>query len=213
MARCIIVLPLYGGEALERVIPRKGDLLLCADGGYARAVEAGLKPDGVIGDFDSMSRAQVQDCPVLTLPTHKDDTDTGRCMAEGRARGYREFLLAGGIGGRLDHTLANVQLLYDAALRGEQAVLLGGLNELRVLLPGSYRLPRQEGMHLSLLAYSEEVTGVTVRGVAYPLEEHTLTNRFPLGVSNEWTTGEAELSFAQGALLVLYTRDDVTRRG
>lgn len=207
MARCIIVLPLYKGEALEQVAPGEGDLLLCADGGYARALEAGLKPDGVIGDFDSMPRSRVQGCPVLTLPTHKDDTDTGRCMAEGRDRGYREFLIAGGIGGRLDHTLANIQLLYDAALRGERAVLLGGLNEMQVLLPGSYRLPRREGRHLSLLAYSEEVSGVTVRGVEYPLENYTLTSRFPLGVSNEWTEAEAELSFTQGALMVLSTRD------
>lgn len=73
---------------------------------------------------------------MLTLPTHKDDTDTARCMEVGRERGYREFLLAGGIGGRLDHTLTNIQLLYDAALRGEEAVLLGGCNEARMLMRG-----------------------------------------------------------------------------
>ena len=57
-------------------------------------------------------------------------------------------------GGRLDHTLSNLQLLYDAALRGEEAVLLGGYNQVRVLLPGRYDLPRQRGWKLSLLAYS-----------------------------------------------------------
>lgn len=212
MPRCIIVLPLYGGEAPEEVRKEPGDLLLCADGGYERAMAYGLVPDGVIGDFDSMPRERVGDCPVLTLPTHKDDTDTGRCMEEGRRRGYGAFVLAGGVGGRLDHTLSNLQLLYDAALRGEEAVLLGGFNRVQVLLPGSYRLPRRPGWKLSLLAYTPQVEGVTLRGVEYPLQGAALTNRFPLGVSNEWTAEEAELSFTAGALTLLYTKDAPARQ-
>lgn len=210
MSRCIIVLPLYAGEAPELVRKQPGDLLLCADAGYARAVAAGLKPDGAIGDFDSMPRETVRDCPVLTLPTHKDDTDTARCMEVGRERGYREFLLAGGIGGRLDHTLTNIQLLYDAALRGEEAVLLGGCNEARMLMPGVHRLPRHEGWKLSLLAYTPEVKGLTLRGVEYPLTDYTLVNHTSLGVSNEWTADFAEVSFTEGALLAIYAKDALT---
>ena len=212
MPRCIIIQPLYQGEAPETVRREPGDLLLCADGGYERAVACGLAPDGVIGGFDSMPRDRVGDCPVLTLPTHKDDTDTGRCMEEGRRRGYRSFVLAGGIGGRLDHTLSNLQLLYDAALRGEEAVLLGGCNQARVLLPGRYVLPRRPGWKLSLLAYTPQVEGVCLYGVEYPLTDATLTSRFPLGVSNEWTAAEAELSFAAGALTLLYAKDAPLRQ-
>lgn len=212
MSRCIIILPLYEGEAIERVRKQPGDLLLCADAGYACAVAAGLTPDGVIGDFDSMPRAVVGDCPVIALPTHKDDTDTEHCMAVGRERGYHSFLLAGGIGGRLDHTMTNIQLLYDAALRGEEAVLLGGLNEARILMPGCHRLPRRAGYHLSLLAYTPEVTGLTLRGVEYQLTDHTLVNHTSLGVSNEWTAEEAVISFTGGALLTIYAKDASLQR-
>lgn len=207
MPRCIIILPLYAGEAPEQVHKAPGDLLLCADGGYKRALAYGLVPDGVIGDFDSMPRERVDGCPVITLPTHKDDTDTARCMEEGRRRGYRSFVLAGGVGGRLDHTLSNMQLLYDAALRGEEAILIGGCNQMRILLPGSYTLPRMTGWKLSLLAYTPQVKGVCLQGVEYPLSSAVLNNRFPLGVSNEWTAAQAELSFAEGALMLLYAKD------
>ena len=128
----------------------------------------------------------------------------------GRERGYREFLLAGGIGGRLDHTLTNIQLLYDAALRGEEAVLLGGCNEVRMLMPGAHRLPRHEGWKLSLLAYTPEVKGLTLRGVEYPLTDYTLVNHTSLGVSNEWTADFAEVSFTEGALLAIYAKDELT---
>ena len=191
MPRCIIILPLYAGEAPEQVHKASGDLLLCADGGYERALAYGLVPDGVIGDFDSMPRERVDGCPVITLPTHKDDTDTARCMEEGRRRGYRSFVLAGGVGGRLDHTLSNMQLLYDAALRGEEAILIGGCNQMRILLPGSYTLPRITGWKLSLLAYTPQVKGVCLQGVEYPLSSAVLNNRFPLGVSNEWTAAQS----------------------
>lgn len=212
MPRCIIILPLYAGEAPDEVRKETGDLLLCADGGYERATACGLIPDGVIGDFDSMPRERVGDCPVLMLPTHKDDTDTARCMEEGRRRGYRSFVLAGGVGGRLDHTLSNLQLLYDAALRGEEAVLLGGYNQARVLLPGSYDLPCRPGWKLSLLAYSPQVEGVCLQGVEYPLQDAELTSRYPLGVSNEWTAPRAELSFTAGALTLLYAKDAPLRQ-
>lgn len=207
MPRCIIILPLYAGEAPEQVRKEAGDLLLCADGGYENALAYGLVPDGVIGDFDSMPREKVGACPVITLPTHKDDTDTARCMEEGRRQGYRSFVLAGGIGGRLDHTLSNIQLLYDAALRGEDAVLLGEYNQVRILLPGSYTLPRIPGWKLSLLAYTPQVEGICLRGVEYSLSNATLNNRFPLGVSNEWTSPQAELSFTAGAMMLLFTKD------
>lgn len=68
MPRCIIILPLYAGEAPEQVHKASGDLLLCADGGYERALAYGLVPRWVIGDFDSMPRERVDGCPVITLP-------------------------------------------------------------------------------------------------------------------------------------------------
>lgn len=207
-----MIAPLYAGEEQEWLRPAEGDLVICADGGYDAAVRWGFRPDLTVGDFDSMPLSHVREGEILRLPVHKDDTDMAVCLAQGRARGFRAFRLAGCIGGRLDHTLANLQCLYDCALRGEDAWMADRLNRVTVLTPGEHVLPAIPGRHLSLLSMTPETTGVTLRGAAYPLQNATLTNRFPLGVSNEFEGGEAVVSFASGALTALYTTDDTFGR-
>lgn len=164
MARCIILTPLYAGEELPWIAPQPGDFLICADGGWARARQFGLTPQLVVGDFDSMPPAMRPDVPTLTLPTEKDDTDLVVCLHEGRKRGYTEFILAGAIGGRFDHTLSCLQCAADCALRGERAWLVDGQNRATILAPGTHHLPKMPGRKLSLLAYSPEVRDVTLTG-------------------------------------------------
>lgn len=207
MPRCIIIAPLYRGEEPQWLEKREGDCLICADGGFDAAAAHGLTPDLVVGDFDSMPRSHVRGAPVLELPVMKDDTDMVVCLQEGRKRGYREFLMAGCIGGRIDHTLSNLQCLYDCALRGESAWMCDAQNRMTVLTPGRYTLPRLPGRKLSLLAYTDTAKGVCLTGTLWPLSNAVLTSRYPIGCSNEITAGEAELSFAAGAIIVMYTQD------
>lgn len=207
MARCIIIAPLYRGEEREWLTPQPGDLLMCADGGWDAAVRHGLRPSLVIGDFDSMPEGLLPEAEVIRLPVHKDDTDMVACLREGRSRGYREFVMAGCIGGRIDHTVSNLQCLYDCALRGESAWMCDDQNRVTVLLPGSYTLPAIPGRRLSLLAFSEEVRGVNLTGTEWPLAGATLSARWPLGCSNEFRAPQAELSFTSGALIVACCED------
>ncbi|MBR4082243.1 MAG: thiamine diphosphokinase [Clostridia bacterium] len=207
MGKCVIIAPLYEGEEAEWLRVGSGDLTLCADGGYDAAVRHGIVPDMVIGDFDSMPADYVKECPQLILPVHKDDTDMAVCLREARERGYREFRIAGCLGGRLDHTIANLQCLYDCALRGETAWMADRWNRVTVLLPGAYTLDALPGRKLSLLAYTPEVTGVTLKGAEWTLEDATLTSRVPLGVSNEPVDPHPFLSFTSGALILCWSRD------
>lgn len=205
--RCIIIAPLYGGEEKAWLTPREGDLLMAADGGWAAAKRHGFQPSVIIGDFDSMPEPDAPGAEIIRLPVHKDDTDMVACLREGRRRGYRSFLLAGCMGGRFDHTMSNLQCLYDCALRGEEAWMCDARNRVTVLLPGEYELSAMAGRKLSLLAFTPEVKGVTVRGVEYPLTDAVLSSRFPLGCSNEFRAETASLSFAEGALIVIYSED------
>ena len=209
MSKCVIIAPLYHGEEARWLRPEPGDLVLCADGGYDAAVRWGIRPDLVVGDFDSMPVSHVAGVPIHRLPVHKDDTDMEVCLAEGRSRGYREFRLAGCMGGRLDHTMANLQCLYDCALRGEEAWMADGCNRATVLLPGEHVLTPMVGRHVSLLAFTPEVTGVNLTGTEWPLHHATLTQRDPLGVSNEALEARVHLSFEAGAVLLIYARDSV----
>ncbi len=210
--RCIILAALWDGDWGEVPPPGEGDLLLCADRGYLQAKKQGLSPALTVGDFDSLPGTVAPEGAVLRLPREKDDTDTAVCLREGRCRGYRSFWVGGGLGGRLDHTLANLQLSAACALRGERLVLWDALNRAEVLPPGDWRLPAREGRKLSLLAWTPRVEGVTLTGARWPLAEAVLEQHIPLGVSNEWTAPEARLSFRQGLLLVCVSMDGAVSR-
>lgn len=207
MARCIILAPLYAGEELEVVRPQEGDILLCADGGWVKAKQFGLRPALVVGDFDSMSPLTEVDAPVLRLPREKDDTDLAVCLHEGRKRGYIEFVLAGCLGGRFDHTFSVLQCMADCAMRGEKALVLDKQNRVMILAPGAYTLPQMPGRKLSLLAYSPKVEDVCITGTKWPLQHAVLTANRPLGCSNEFVAETAELSFGTGLLMVCYSTD------
>lgn len=209
MAVCRIIAPLYAGEEKEWLAPAPGDLFLCADGGYDAAVRHGFHPDLVIGDFDSMPEAHVRGCKKVVLPTHKDDTDMVACLQRGREAGYSEFRIAGCLGGRLDHTLANLQCLYDCALRGETAWMADPCNRVTVLRPGTYTLSPLPGRKLSLFAWTERVRGIDLNGTEWELHGAELTNRRPLGCSNEVRTAAPVLSFTEGALVLVWSRDTV----
>lgn len=206
MARCIIIAPLFQGEELAWLEKREGDLIICADAGYRAAKACGITPDVTIGDFDSLGYVP-EEGEVLRLPVYKDDTDMVVCLREGRARGYREFLVAGCLGGRFDHTLSCLQCAADCALRGERVWLCDPWNRVTVLAPGQYSIPALPGRKLSLLAYSQEARGVTLKGTMWTLDDAVLTNSYPLGCSNEWVSDEAQLTFTEGLLVVTLSGD------
>lgn len=206
MPRCIIIAPLYQGEERALVTPQEGDVLICADGGCRAALRFGLRPTLTIGDFDSMPVSEVQGERII-LPVEKDDTDLVVCLREGRKRGYREFIAAGCLGGRFDHTIGALQCAADCALRGESLWLCDIQNRVTVLRPGMYAFPALPGRKLSLLAYTPVVKGVTLQGAKWELTNAELTHRWPLGCSNEWVAPEATLTFAEGLLLVSFSAD------
>ena len=105
-------------------VPHEEDLVIAADGGYAKLQAVGIHPDLVIGDFDSLGAAP-NEREVIVLPTVKDVTDTWAAIELGKERGYTEFWLYGCTGGRFEHTLANVQTLAALAEQGMQGWLVG----------------------------------------------------------------------------------------
>mgnify|MGYP004574164115 FL=1 len=187
-------------------LPQKqpGDLLIAADKGWEQL--GGQTPDLVVGDFDSLGYVP-QNAPVLRHPVRKDDTDSLLAVREGLSRGYRQFVLLGASGGRLDHTLANIQVLLFLAERGAHGFLQGERDCAAVVCGGTLRLRGGQG-RVSVFALDRTVTGVTLAGLDYPLDGAALTDSFPIGVSNAFLPGqEARITAEQGRLLVLWDGD------
>lgn len=184
------------------------DLLIAADGGFLTVERMGLVPHLVIGDFDSLGKRP--DHPnTVVLPTVKDDTDMCAAIRLGRERGYTRFALYGGTGGRLAHTLANLQLLDGLAREGCQGFLVGEGTISTAVYNGELQFPAHMSGYLSVFCVSGRAEGVALRGLKYELSNETLTGSFPLGVSNEFIGTASRVSVANGSLLVLWQGDDV----
>lgn len=192
------------GDPDRSARPAPGDFLIAADAGYLTMERQGLTPDLVVGDFDSMPPP---DHPHLVRhPVEKDDTDAALAVEEGLKRGFRRFVLCGALGGpRLDHTLANLQLLARLSRGGCEAFLTGGGTVVFALTDGRVCFsPACSGV-LSVFCHGERAAGVTERNVFYPLENRTLTGDVALGVSNQFVGAPAEISVRSGTLLLLWT--------
>lgn len=194
---------------------KPGDFVVAVDAGLERLLAQKIEPDLVLGDFDSLDKGYYaflekleKDHPdrLLRLPVEKDDTDTIYAARICLKHGCRKFLLYGALGGRLDHTIANIQTLVWLKDQGADGALIGKnvfvtvMEGEKVLLPEGY-----EGT-FSLFALDPKVTGVTLEGMKYPLSDAVLTSSFPLGVSNEaFANQRAAVQVCEGkALMILH---------
>ena len=200
---CLI---LSGGDYCE--IPaelRAAEFVIACDRGWEYAESLGLVPNLIVGDFDSAPMPE-NGIPVELLPVRKDDTDTMYAVRTALDRGYRNIAIACAFGGRLDHAVANLQSAAFAVSHGGRCRLIGTDTEALVFMAAREAFPRRDGWSLSLLSLSDECTGVTIHGTKFDGENLTLTNSFPLGVSNVWTAEEAIVSAESGTLMVIQSR-------
>ena len=125
-------------------------------------------------------------------------------LREGLERGYRRFVLLGGVGGRLEHTLANLQSLAWLTTQGARGILAGEGTVATVLCRERMTFPAGLTGFWSAFCLSGTAEGVTLRNLKYELTDHTLSADFPLGVSNEFLEQPAQVSVQNGTLLTLW---------
>lgn len=208
--RCLICAsgPVGDPEALRPLL-RPDDWVVAADGGVRLARRLSLSPDLIVADFDSSAEQEHKETvPVAVLPVKKNDTDTMAAARLALDRGFREFLILGGTGGRLDHTVANFAVLAFLCGQGARAVLADEHGWTEMVLPGKHRVEAVPGMKLSLLPYGGPVSGLWVKNAEYELENAMLTPDFPLGVSNEFRGADpVEIEFNAGILQIFLSKD------
>lgn len=190
---------------------RDAGLVICADGGASHILKLGVKPDILLGDFDSISPDDMRlieegGTEVIRFPAQKDMTDTEIAAELAVERGCRKVIFLGCIGSRMDHTLSNILLLKRLLDAGVHGVLADEKNEITLIKDG-IKLVREEDARVSLIPISGRVEGVTTSGLYYPLDRATLEIGSTRGVSNEFTGNKAEVSIEEGLLLVIKSRD------
>ena len=190
----------------------RGDLLIAADGGYAKCIEAGLAPQLVIGDFDSLEGGAPRDAtaPLIELPRAKDDTDLLAAVRIGLERGYRVFALHCALGGDLGHSAAAVRVLAWLRAQGCDGCLFGAGQMAIIVTPqdGEVHLDAWTGelplgCRVSVFAFGGAATGVIERGLAWELDGATLGPADSIGVSNEVASNDPVVAAGEGMLLVI----------
>lgn len=186
-----------------RPCPVPGDYVIAADRGFDSLMAYGVNPDLVVGDFDSLGHTPKHP-NVVQLPKVKDDTDMVYALRKGLELGYRRFVLLGGVGGRLEHTLGNLQILDWLTTQGAAGFLAGEKIAATALRNGSITFPASMSGYLSVFCNSGTAEGVTLSNVKYPLDDYTMSGSFPIGVSNEFQGAPATVSVRNGSLLLLW---------
>ena len=193
-------------EGAELLCPQAGDMVIAADGGFSVLRKMNITPNMVLGDFDSLSASEPDphtgSWQVLTFPAEKNYTDMMLAAEQGYAKGYRRFLIFGGTGGRMDHTLANIQMVVNLTRRGCRASLIGKDYTVTAVYNGRIRFPADCAGYFSVYSFSDTSLEVCEKGFRYEIDHFTLKNDDPRGISNEFDGRPGEISVGDGTLLI-----------
>ena len=173
-----------------------------------------IKPDYIVGDFDSVSRELVDyyreelNVPIREFNPVKDASDTEIALRLCLGLNRKSILILGGTGNRIDHLWANVQCLQIALQAGADARIVDSHNQIR-LLDSDITLKKSEafGPYFSLFPLEMPVDELSIRGAKYPLQNHFLKPSDSLCVSNEFAEDEVTISFVYGKVILMETRD------
>ena len=213
--------------------PTSEDLVIAADAGLRYLEQSGITADLIIGDFDTLENAPAG-TNVITLSCEKDDTDMLAAVREGIKVGYTEFHLYGGTGGRIDHTIANLQVLAYLSENGWKGYLHcpqnsfvrtvdrelkkadyaetsgnahGSESIITAVTNGELSFSQVPSGYISVFSYSEKSEGVCLQGLKYPLADATLSHTFPIGTSNEFIGEKSRISVKNGTLMIVFPRE------
>ena len=205
MRRCVIVGGAEIREAEEiRQYLHKDDYFIYCDCGLRHEKMLGRAPDLIVGDFDSHENPHAQ-AETIILPHAKDDTDSYFAAKEALRRGFRDFLLLGLAGARLDHTLGNLGLMLMLEKAGAKALLVDDYSEMEIVSEEA----EVSGVfpYFSLLPLGGAAKGVNITGAKFPLNDAVLESDSSLGVSNEVQPGgTAKICVNDGRLLLVRVR-------
>ncbi len=201
---CYIVCAL---DCVLDFVPDSSDYIIGADRGYLTLVKNKIKPNCVIGDFDSYT-GKIDCESIIKFPVKKDFTDSALAIEHAISKGYKNIIVYGAIGGALDHTLANIALIADYAIKGYEIAFVDNDNVAFAIHNGKIAFDKEARGRISVFSFGDKAEGVNEKGLLYELENASLINKIPLGVSNEFIGKSSEISVIDGTLIIYTSREN-----
>ena len=182
------------------------DYVICADSGYNHARNMNIRVDTLIGDFDSLDYNTDNVNEIIRYPKEKDDTDTMLAIKHALKKGYDNFEIFGAMGNRFDHSYANIQSLDYLVENKAFGKIVNENEELYIIKNSTVQIEQRKDYVLSVFSYTNTASGVSEKGVKYPLDNVIVTQNFPIGISNEITDKFAEITVKDGKLLIIHLK-------
>lgn len=187
--------------------------VICADGGLERAEKYGLIPDIIIGDFDSvdlslLDRYREHQVDIEKFPSEKDFTDMELAIECAISKGYKNIVLTGATGTRLDHTFANFMLIEKYHKIGVDLTIIDNNNELKIISPdGDLIIDNKEGYYISLIPLTDCIQGLSLEGFKYPLNKVSVQRGSTLCISNQLIGSKGRITLNKGTAIVFISKD------
>lgn len=189
---------------------KKDCFLVACDGGYKHFINQKMKADLFVGDFDTLDISTKLFCDdVVKLNVIKDDTDTIFAIKKCLEKGYDTFYFYGCLGGKIEHSIANIQTLSFLLDHNAKGYLIDENNDnvLTMISDAISFSTNSKGM-ISVFAYGQEAYGVTIENLMYTLKDATLSTSFPLGVSNQFLDGKCGKIIVKEGKLIIVTKKE-----
>ena len=199
MKKCLII---SGGNFEKIELNDKYDFFIACDKGYLYAKKLNIKPNIIVGDFDSAKKPKNVE-NVIKVSKIKDDTDTSLAVKYALKNGYKDIDVICALGGRIDHTLANISLMkYVVEHKGVVKIISNSVT-LMAFTKGKIRINKDNNKYLSIFSLSDKSKINYIKGTKYDIKNLILKNSFPLGVSNEFKNKLAEIKISKGVILII----------
>lgn len=178
------------------------DYIVAIDGGYDYLLNQNIKPNLIIGDFDSLKATLPKSIETITLPTNKDDTDSLFAIKECLKRGFTDFELYGFLGNDIAHTLANLQTLHYLKNKNCNGKIFHKKQIIEILNNETKTIEKHH-RYFSLFSITD-MSIVTLKNCKYPLNKQTIKNIFPIGLHNEFIDKDVEIEIHSGICIIVY---------
>lgn len=181
------------------------DYIIACDRAYLYCDELGIKPSVIVGDFDSAEQPNT-DIPIKKFPSRKDDTDTMLAIKHALDLGVKDITIICALGNRLDHAYANIQSGLYAESRNCKLKIMSKDTVISFVNSEKLIYPKCQGWSFSCFSVSNICKGVSITGSKYEVKNVTLTNNFPIGVSNTWESDSITVECEEGTLVIIESK-------
>ncbi|MDU1538808.1 MAG: thiamine diphosphokinase [Paeniclostridium sordellii] len=182
--------------------------IICADGGAKHLYKLNIVPNYIIGDLDSLEESIInyyknKGVDFKKFPKRKDETDAQLCIHLAKDLKVSEIHLLGALGGRIDHTIANINLMYYIKELGVNPIIKSKVEDIYMIDSEFINIMGKRGDIISIIPAKGDVSGVTLKNLEYPLENATIKYGNPIGISNVMKSNQCSIKVKNGCLIIV----------